>query len=215
MLDTRQISIRLRGTDSGKETRFRQRRVRGRGVCARRMRPIAKRWSGNTFRTAPISACAASARRASEAFEQAALALTAVIADPAQVASDIERRDPLPGARRRIAPRRLAQRVGLRNGDARHAVRALRGRARTTTRSRQRRGASRSTVCGTDPRSRSRGRRTPRCRWRSATMAVGGAVRGRRMRPGGLDPGATIGRDKDCRRRARAGRGKARWIRDG
>ncbi len=43
---------------------------------------------GTLSRTAPTSACAASARRASEAFEQAALALTAVVADPARVGAN-------------------------------------------------------------------------------------------------------------------------------
>ena len=61
-----------------------------------------------------------------QAFAEAALALTAVVTDPGSVAPQLAGGDPLRGARRRAPARRLAERARLRDGDAPHAVRALR-----------------------------------------------------------------------------------------
>ena len=63
------------------------------------------------------------------AFEQAALALIAVITDPSRVAARETGADRLQGRRRRVAAGSLAQRDRLRDGRPAHAVRTLPCRA--------------------------------------------------------------------------------------
>ena len=98
----------------------------------------------------------------SQAFEQAARALTAVIADPAQVAGDtlVEIRCEAPDHELLFADWLNALILEMATRDmlfGRFAVRSA------ITCSKQRRGASVSTACGTSPRSRSKGRLTLHC----------------------------------------------------
>ncbi len=173
VVDARQMPARGMGTDSQHGLAFAAGARFGRAPASGDGGPLRRDGLG-TLRARRRHRRARHRRDAGEAFEQAALALTAVI-DRSRAASSRGTRVEiaLRGARRRAAAGRLAQRADLRDGDARHAVRPLRRDDRRPRARRRRPGASRSTARGTSRRSRSRARPTRRCRWRAAPTAAG------------------------------------------